>query len=87
MTAVYPLGAVLSTLKVALGPAAAALFPAVSLAVLAAIDIPIVPSPVVLMVTVLSVVPLPVMATVPAAVPVVFKDTSPSVNVIESAPV
>ena len=64
------------------------IFPAVSLAVPAAIEIPIVPFPVILeIVTVLVDVPDPVTFTVPVAVPVVFRVMSPLSNVTESAPV
>jgi len=81
-------GAVLSTLNVLLGPAAGAVLPAVSDAVLAAIEIPSVPSPVILeIVTVRVVLPVPVTATVPLAVPVLFSVTLPATSVTVSAPV
>ena len=67
-------GGVVSTRKVALGPAAGARFPAVSEAVLAAMEIFRVPVPepppeIAEMVTV-RVLPVPVTLTVPLAVPV-----------------
>src|SRR6266446_5011047 len=52
-------GGVLSTVKVALGPAAGAVLPAVSVAVPAAMDIPRVPSPVRLETVTVRVVPVP----------------------------
>src|SRR3990172_9032331 len=70
------------TKKVVLGPAAAALFVAKSLAVPAAIDIPSVPSPIMLeMVTVRVAVPVPLTATVPLAVPVLFRIISAGARV------
>ena len=79
-------GAVLSTLKVVLGPAAAAELRAVSVAVSAAIEIPSVPSPVMLeIVTVLVVLPVPVTATVPVAVDEVLRVTSRFARVTLSA--
>ena len=81
-------GPALSTVKVALGPAAGAEFPAASVAVPAAIDIPIVPLPVIpLIVTVLVLVPAPLTDTEPVAVPVVFKLIFPATNVTDVAPV
>ena len=79
-------GPELSTVNVALGPAPGAkLTP--SVAVPAAIVIPKVPSPVMpLIVTVLVVVPPPETATVPLAVPVVFKVILPGTKVTEVAP-
>ena len=53
-------GGVLSTLKVVLGPAAGAELPAVSVAVPEAIDMPSVPSPVMLEMVTVLVVPEPV---------------------------
>ena len=81
-------GAVLSTLKVVLGPAAAAVFPALSLAVAEAKEMPKVPSPVIeLIVTVLVLVPEPLTATVPSADPVLLSVTLPATRETESAPV
>ena len=78
----------MSTENVVEGPAAKVRFPAVSEAVPLAIEIPRVPSPVILeIVTVLVDVPDPVTFTVPVAVPVVFRVMSPLSNVTESAPV
>ncbi len=80
-------GTVLSTVKVALGPAAAA-EPIALLAVPAAIDIPSVPSPVrPLIVTVRAVVPVPLTATVPLAVPVLFNVTFAAASVTDVASV
>jgi hypothetical protein len=60
-------------MNVPLGPAGPALFPAASVAVPAAIEIPSVPSPVVPeIVTVRVAVPVPLTAIMPVAVPVVF---------------
>src|SRR6266516_2372558 len=79
-------GAVLSTVKVVLGPAAGAVLPAVSLAVPAAIEIPSVPSPVIPeRVTVRVVVPLPDTATVAPAVPVAFNEISANASVTKLA--
>ena len=67
---ILSVGAVLSTVKVLLGPAAAALLPRVSEAVAAAREIPTAPSPLQeLRVTVLVVVPLPLTAEEQLAVP------------------
>jgi hypothetical protein len=80
-------GAVLSTTKVALGPEAAAVLPAKSLAVPAAIEMPSVPFPVMPeIVTVREAVPAPDTATVPVA-PAAFKVIFAVVRVTESAPV
>src|SRR3954452_3125020 len=66
-------GAVLSTAKVALGPAAGAVLPARSVAVAVAMEMPRVPSPVMPEGVTVGVLPLRVTATVVAlAVPVVF---------------
>ena len=80
-------GAVLSAKKVALGPAAAAVLPARSLAVPAAIEMPSVPSPVMPERVTVRVLPDPLIPTVPVAVSVVFTVTSPAVSVMLSAPV
>src|SRR5882724_11420631 len=76
-------GAVLSTVKVVLGPAAGALFPAVSVAVPAAMEIPIVPSPVRLESVTVRVVPVPVTAFAAVAVPVVFSVMLAAASVLE----
>src|SRR6185369_993921 len=76
-------GGVLSTMNVALGPAAGALLPAVSEAVPAAMEIPIVPSPVVFVMVIVRVVPEPDTRTVPFAVPVLFNVTFPTASVLE----
>src|SRR5262249_36064987 len=65
-------GGVLSTINVALGPAAGAVLPAASDAVPAAMEIPRVPSPVVLVMVTVREVPEPETKTVPLAVPVLF---------------
>ena len=76
------------TVNVALGPAAAALFPTASVAVLDAILMPSVPVPVKLLnVTVRVLVPEPLMATLADALPVVFKLTLPFASEIVLAPV
>ena len=66
-------GAVLSTVKVALGPAAGARLPTRSVAVPAAIEIPSVPLPVMLLMVTVRVRPEPETLIVPLAVPVVFR--------------
>ncbi len=74
------------TVNVVLGPAAAARFPTVSDAVPEAIEMPRVPSPLMLeMVTVRVVRPEPDTATVPVAVPVVLSATLPFASVTASA--
>src|SRR5947208_1787626 len=86
LVTVGALGAVLSTVKVVLGPAEAAVLPAVSLAVPDAIEIPRVPSPVIgERVTIRVAVPVPDTATVAAAVPVVFNVMSPDASVTKLA--
>src|SRR2546423_13603447 len=65
-------GAVLFTVRVALGRADGARFPAVSLAVPAAIEIPKVPLPVMLEIVTVRVSPLPETPIVPLA-PLAFK--------------
>src|SRR2546423_1899903 len=78
-------GRVLSTVKVALGAAAGALFPAVSVA--AAIEIPSVRSPMIPeRVTVLVVFPVPETLTVTVAVPVAFNVMFPWASETELAP-
>ncbi len=80
-------GGVLSTSKSALGPAAGAKLAALSLAVPAAIEIPSVPSPVMLLiVTVRVVLPEPLTETEPLAVPVLFNVTFAAIRVRLSAP-
>ena len=84
---ILAVGAVLSTVKVVLGPTARAVLPAVSVAVPAAIEIPSVPSPVMVsMVTVRVSVPLPETESVPFAVPVLFNVILPLARVTLSAP-
>ena len=80
---IVTVGGVLSTVKVLLGPAAGALFPAVSVAVPAAIEIPSEPSPVMPERVTVRVVPLPVTAIDAVPVPVVFKVMLPAVSVPE----
>ena len=79
-------GAVLSTVKVVLGPAAPAVFPAVSLAVPEAMEMPNVPSPLMLDSVTVRVDPLPLTPTVAVAVPVVFNVTLPFARVIAFSP-
>ena len=80
-------GAVLSTVKVPLGPAAAAVLPAVSLAVPAAMEMPSVPSPVMLERVTVRVEPEPETLTLLAeAEPVEFTVTLPELSVMELSP-
>ena len=73
---------VLSTVKGVLGPAAGAKFPAVSVAVPAATEIPRVPSPVIPETVTVRVVPLPEIPTVAVAVPVLLNVTFPADSVL-----
>lgn len=78
----------LSTITVLLGPADGAVLPAASLAVPAAMVMPNVPSPVMLLiVTVREVLSVPLTLTVPFAVPVLFKVILDAVRLTKSAPV
>ena len=82
------LGPVLSTVKVALGPAARERLPAVSDALPEAMLIPSVPSPLIPVIsTVRLPVPEPVTFTVPVAVPVVLSVIMPGASKMLSAPV
>ena len=76
-------GAVLSTMKVALGPAAGARLPARSEAVPAAIEIPREPSPVMLLMVTVRVRPEPETLSVPLAVPVLFRVMFAAARVLE----
>ena len=77
------LGAVLSTVKVVLGPEAGAVFPARSLAVPVAIEIPRVPSPLIPLMVTMRVVPVPESTlTVPLAVKVLFRVMLPAARVL-----
>ena len=76
-------GGVFPTAKVPLGPAAEAKFPARSLAVPAAIEMPNVPSPVIPETVTVRVVPLPLIPSVPLAVPVLFNVTAEALNVLD----
>src|SRR5438093_8033066 len=76
-------GAVLSTVNGVLGPAAGAVLPGVSVAVPAAIEIPSVPSPVMLESVTVRVGPVPVTPIDAVAVPVVFSVISPTASVLE----
>jgi hypothetical protein len=79
-------GPVLSTVKVVLGPAAGAGLPMLVVAVPEAIEMPSVPSPEMLeIVTVRVLVPEPLTAIVPVAVPVVFKVMFAADNVTDAA--
>lgn len=81
-------GTVLSTVKMALGPVANAVLPARLLAVAAPMLIPMVPSPLMAeTVTVRPAVPLPLTATLPVALPLVARVTSPAARVMLSAAV
>src|SRR5213083_3709749 len=75
-------GALLSTVNVALGPAAGAVLPAVSVAVPAAMEIPRVPLPVRLESVTARVVPVPDTPIDAVAVPVVFSVISPTPSVL-----
>ena len=80
-------GAVLSTVKVVLGPAAEAVLPTVSLAVPEAMLIPSVPSPVMLDSVTVREEPLPETETLPAlAVPVLFTVTLEALKVMLLSP-
>src|SRR5436189_262519 len=76
-------GPLLSTANVALGPAAGAVLPAVSVAVPAAMEIPRVPLPVMLESVTVRVVPVPDTPIDAVAVPVVFSVISPTASVLE----
>ena len=76
-------GAVLSTVNVVLGPAAGARLPAVSEAVPAAMEIPMVPSPVMAERVTVRVVPVPDTPTVAFVVPVWFRVILPGDSVLE----
>ena len=80
---VVTVGAMLSTENVVLGDEAAAVLPAWSLAVSAAMEMPNVPLPVMLEMVTARVLPVPATLTVPLAVPVVFSVTLAAVNVLE----
>ncbi len=75
-------GGVLSTLKVPLGPAAEAVFPAVSEAVPAAIEMPRLPSPVMLESVTVRVLPVPLTPIVAVAVPAGFNVILPLASVL-----
>ncbi len=72
----------LSAVKVVLGPAAEAEFPARSVAVPAAIEMPSVPSPVMLDSVTVQLAPLPLTATDALAVPVLFRVMLPAASVL-----
>lgn len=76
-------GEVLSTVNVVLGPAAGARLPAVSEAVPEAMEIPRVPSPVILESVTVRVVPVPVTPTVALAVPLLLSVMLPATSVLE----
>ena len=76
-------GAVLSTVKVVDANEAGAEFPARSVAVPAAIEIPNVPLPVIPEIVTVRVVPEPVTPTVPLAVLVLFNVMLPVPSVLE----
>ena len=75
-------GLVLSTVNVTEGPAAGAAFPAVSVAVPAAMEMPSVPSPVIDEIVTVRVLPAPVTARVPLAVLVLFSVMFPGTRVL-----
>ena len=79
---IVTVGGVFPTANVPLGPVAGAKLPARSLAVPAAIDIPNVPSPVIPEIVTVRVLPLPLTAIVPLAVPVLFNVTAEAINVL-----
>lgn len=76
-------GAVLSTVKVVLSPAAGARLPEVSDAVPDAIEIPRMPLPVMLEMVTVLVVPEPLTAKLPEAEPVECKVILPTAKVLE----
>ncbi len=78
-------GALLLTVKVVLGPAPEAVFPARSEAVPEAIDIPSVPSPLMLEMVIVLVEPVPESVTVPSAVPVLLRVILPGPSEMISA--
>ena len=82
LAGVATVGPVLSVVKVALGPAAGARLPTLSDAVPAAMPIPRLPSPVMFSMVTICVTPVPETATVPLAVPVVFRVTLPGLSVL-----
>jgi hypothetical protein len=79
---IVTVGAVLSAVKLTLGPAAGARFATVSVAVPAAIEMLNVPSPVMLEIVTMRVAPVPLTLAVPPAVPLVSSDTSAALNVL-----
>ena len=80
-------GAVLSAANVVLGPAAGAVFPALSEAVPAPIEIPIVPVPVMPLSVTVGVFEVPLSTEIlPDADPVVFNVTEPAVRLTVFAP-
>jgi hypothetical protein len=80
-------GAVLSTVNVALGPAEGARFPALSWAVPPSIEIPSVPSPLIPLIVTVGVAVVPLLtAMLPLAVPVVFNVIAAGVKLAEVAP-
>ena len=76
----------MSTVNIVVGPAAPAVLPAVSLAVPLAMEMPNVPSPVMLDNVTVRVDPPPLTPTVAVAVPVVFNVTLPFAKVIAFSP-
>ena len=70
-------------MNVALGPGAGAVLPARSLAVPAAMEIPNVPMPVILLMVTVRVRPVPETSIVPFAVPVLFKVMLPGTSEFE----
>jgi hypothetical protein len=82
MTVTVGAGVPGATVKVVLALLADAVFPATSLAVPAAMVMPSVPVPVMLLRVTVRVVPEPVTATVPSAVPVLFNVMLPTASVL-----
>ena len=80
-------GETLSTTNVALGPAAGAKLPALSVAVPAAMVIPKVPSPVIELMVTVRLLPVPVTAIIPEAVLVVFRVMFAGIRVLVLKPV
>jgi len=76
-------GRMLSQVKTALGPAAGALLPDLSVAVPSGMEMPRVPSPLMALMVTVRVVPVPVTATVPLAVPVLFRVMFAGTRVLE----
>ena len=84
---ILTVGGVLSTLKVLLGPAPVSVLPTLSEEVPAAIEIPMVPSPVIELIVMVGLFVVPLDTPIePDASPLVSRVTSPEVRFTLSAP-